>query len=92
VKSVLLKRDPDTPPGAPDNPATLLDAAKQQFKSIGQLGLSPNLDAGAAGGIVHDPAIDDREFRVNDQFGDIGISACRPNACEPARMHDVRLL
>jgi hypothetical protein len=72
----------------PNDTAAFLGAAEQQFKSIGQLGLSPNLKACAARRIIDNSAINDGCFRANDQFGRVGISACRPNACKPPRMHD----
>ena len=81
-----LKYDPETSSGVPNNTATLLGAAKQQFKSIGQLDLPPNLKACPSGGIVYDSAINDGIFRANDQFGHIGSSACRPYTYEPSRM------
>jgi hypothetical protein len=62
----FLKYDSQPPPADPDRPAALLGGAKYQFKSIGQLDLRVYLKACAAGGIVNNPAIDDRGFRVND--------------------------
>jgi hypothetical protein len=62
-------------------------AAEHQFKSTGQCGLPCDLQAGPAGGIIHNPAIDDRSFRANDQLGQVGNQASRPNTREPSRMH-----
>jgi hypothetical protein len=82
----FLEYDPQTSSGAPNNTATLLGAAEQQLKSIWQLGLPRYLEACSAGGIVYNSAINNRGFRVNDQFGH-GISRRRPNTCEPSRIH-----
>src|SRR5438105_1206352 len=72
----FLECDPQTSSGAPNNTATLPGAAEQQLKSIWQPGLSRYLEACPAGGIVYNSAINDGSFRVNDQFGRVGISAC----------------
>jgi hypothetical protein len=87
-----LKSDPQTSPGAPNNPTALLRASEKQFKSIRQPGLVPNLKTGAAGGIVYDSAINDGNFRANDQLGHIGFSACWSNASKPSRIHHRPLL
>jgi hypothetical protein len=44
-------------------------APKHQLKPVRKFGLSPDLDAGATSGIIHDPAIKKWSFRVNDDFG-----------------------
>jgi hypothetical protein len=75
----LLKCDPETPSGAPDDAATLLGAAKYQLKSIGQLDLHPDLEARAAGGIIDNLAINNRVLWTNDYLGRIGNPACRPH-------------
>jgi hypothetical protein len=67
----LLKCDPETPSGAPNDAAAFPGTAKHQFKSIGQLGLSGNLEACSTRGIIYNPAINDGIFRANDQFGQI---------------------
>ena len=87
----LSKCDPETSSVGPNNPAMLPGTAEQQFKSIRQLGLSRDLKACAARGIVYNSAINDGMFRANDQFRRIGIPACRPHTCEPSRMHQCLL-
>jgi hypothetical protein len=87
ISASLLERNPETSSGVPNDPAPLLGTAEQQLKSIGQFGLAEHLEAGAAGGIVHNSAIDDRIFRANDQFAGVRNAACRPNTCESSRMH-----
>jgi hypothetical protein len=77
-----LERDSEACSNAPDDPATLSSRAEQQLEPIGQPCLSRYLDACAARRIINDPAIDDRAFRINDQFGQVGISARRPHAYE----------
>jgi hypothetical protein len=84
----LSKCDTETSSGAPNNPATLLGTAEQQFKSTRQFGLPPYLKARTPGGVVHNLANNDGFFRANDQFGRIGISARRTNAYKPSWMHD----
>jgi hypothetical protein len=74
-----LKRDPETSPGAPDNPATLLGPAEHQFKPTWQLGLARNLKACPTRGIIDDSAINRGVFGTNDHFASIGNSACRPH-------------
>jgi hypothetical protein len=85
--SESLKYDSETSPGTPDGPATLPGPAEQQLEPVGQLYLSRYLKACAAGRIVDNPAIDDGRFRVNDQLGQIGISARRPHTCKSPLMH-----
>jgi hypothetical protein len=82
----FLEDDPQTSSGAPNHTATLPGAAEHQLKSIWQLGLPRYFEACSAGGIVYNSAINDRGFRVNDQFGH-GISRRGPNTCEPSRIH-----
>jgi len=82
----FLEYDPQTPSGAPNNTAALPGAAEQQLKSIWQPGLPRYLEACSAGGVVYNSAINNRSFRIYDQFGH-GISLRRPYACEPSRIH-----
>jgi hypothetical protein len=84
----LLKGYSQASPFAPDDAAALPGAAEHQFKSTGQLGLCPYLEACAARGIIYNSAINNGSFRANDQFGRVGSSAGWPNACKPSRMHD----
>jgi hypothetical protein len=53
----VLKRNPHTSSVAPDYPATLFRTAVEQFRSTGQLGLTADLDACAAGGIINNSAM-----------------------------------
>jgi hypothetical protein len=82
----FLKCHSQTPAGAPDHTAPLSGTAKQQFESTGQYDLPANLEARAAWRIIHNPAIDDRRFRTEDQFGR-GTFARGPNTCEESRIH-----
>ena len=82
----FLEYDPQTSSGAPNNTAALPGAAEQQLKSIWQLGLPRYLEACSAGGVVYNSAINNRSFRINNQFGH-GISLRRPYTCEPSRIH-----
>ena|SRR5947209_18585343 len=81
-----LERDSQPPARAPNNTATLLGTAVKQFKSIWNFDLSPNLETSAARGVVYNFAIDDGSFRIQNQFGRIGISSRRPNTCKSSWM------
>jgi hypothetical protein len=82
----FLKCHSQASSGAPDDTALFSGAAKQQFESTGQCDLPANLQACAAWRIIHNPAIDDRRLRTEDQFGR-GTSASRPDTCEESRIH-----
>jgi hypothetical protein len=90
IKS-LSKRDAETSSVPPNDPATLLGPTEQQFKSIRQLDLDPYFEARAAGGIIDNPALNDRIFRTNDQFGQIRMFASRTNAGKAPRIHHAPL-
>jgi hypothetical protein len=83
----MLKCNSQTPPVAPNQPATLFGATKEQFKSIGKLYLPEYFKACAASRVVYNSAINDGKFRTNDEFGHIGIFARRPNASKQSRVH-----
>ena len=83
----LLKRNPKTSSGVPNNTATLPGTPKYQFKSTRQLDLRRNLKACPARRVVYNSAINSRIFRAKDQFSAVGNSAGRPHTCEPPRMH-----
>jgi len=82
----LLEYHPKTPPGGPNDPATLFGNTEHQFKSIGQLGIRIHLKACAASGIVNNVAIDNGSLRTNDEFG-LRTLACHSDASKPSRIH-----
>jgi hypothetical protein len=86
---LALKRYAEPPAGFPDHPATLLGAAVHHFKSVGQLGLAPDLKTGAAGRIIDNPAINNGSLRSDDQFGRSGHFARRANARKQSWIHDL---
>ena len=76
----------------PDCPAALPGGAVKQFKTCREICVLLQLNACASGGIVDQQAFNDRSLWSDEDFGNAGDSALRPNALKLSLLVHDRLI
>ena len=80
-----LEHDAESSSGFPHHAAFFLGGAPEQFKPLRQID-EADVEAGAAGRIIDNRAVDDRVARRNDDLPDLGHLSGRSNPCKSARV------
>jgi hypothetical protein len=76
----------------PDRPATLPGGAVKQFEACREIRVLLQLNARAPGRIVDQQAFNDWNLWPEEDFGNAGDSALRPDALEPSLLFHDRLI
>jgi hypothetical protein len=87
---VCLEYDPDSSSGSPDHAAFFPCGAPKQFETWRQGNGTKNIQAGAAGRIVNDRAVDNRLSWTDDYLASAGYFSAWSNSRKSARVGHIK--